>query len=271
MPEVEKGFAEINGAKLYYEVAGSGHPLVMVHAGIADNRMWDDQFNAFADQYRVIRFDQRGYGQSPPVDGEFSRHQDLYELLKFLNVDRAYLMGCSLGGGVSLNFALEYPDMAAALILVGSGPGGFDVKKDPPKQWDDIVKSFEANDLERTAELEVQVWVDGASRTPEQVDAALRAKVFDMNLIALKYEKLECGKELSLEPAAAVRLGDLRIPVLLVVGDLDTPYIQAANDFMLENLHFGQKVVMTGTAHVPNMEYPQVFNQHLSTFLASLS
>lgn len=132
MTTIEKGFAAINGANLYYEVAGSGHPLVLVHAGIADNRMWDDQFSAFANQYRVIRFDQRGYGQSPPMEGEFARHNDLYELLKFLKVERAYLIGCSMGGRVCLDFALEHPDIAAALIMVGSGPSGFDFKTAPP-------------------------------------------------------------------------------------------------------------------------------------------
>lgn len=271
MTLVEKGFAAINGAKLYYEAAGTGHPLVMVHAGIADNRMWDDQFSVFASQYRVIRYDQRGYGQSQPVEGEFVRHNDLYELLNFLKVERAYLMGCSMGSRVCLDFALEHPEMAAALIMVGSGPGGFDFKTDPPKQWDDIVKSFEANDLERTSELEVQVWVDGRTRTPQQVNPAVRDKVRAMNLIALKYEKLELGKEKSLEPAAAIRLGELRIRVLALVGGLDTAYIQAAVDFMMENLHFGQKVMMPATAHVPNMEQPAEFNRHVLEFLKSVS
>lgn len=269
MTTVEKGFAPINGANLYYETAGSGHPLVMVHAGIADNRMWDDQFTALASDFLVIRYDQRGYGQSAPVAGDFTRYDDLFELLRFLKVERAYLMGCSMGARVCLDFALEHPEMVAALIMVGSGPGGFDLKTDPPRQWDDIVKSFEANDLERTSELEVQVWVDGRSRTPQQVNPAVRARVFDMNLIALKYEKLELGTEKSLEPAAATRLGDLRIQVLVIVGDLDTPYIQAASDFIIENVHFGQKIVMNGTAHVPNMEQPTEFNQHVLNFLNS--
>src|SRR5262245_1060849 len=131
MADVQTGFASANGAQLYYETAGSGHPLVMVHAGIADCRMWDDQFQFFAGKYRVVRFDMRGYGKSAPIAGDFYLHRDLNGLLDFLEIKRAYLMGCSKGGRAIVDFALEYPQKAAALITVGSEPSGF--KFDAPE------------------------------------------------------------------------------------------------------------------------------------------
>lgn len=97
MVDVQSGFAPINGANLYYEVAGQGHPLLLVHAGVADSSMWDDQFGVFAEQYRTIRYDMRGYGKSEPVAGEYANRDDLYALLKFLSVERTHLIGCSMG------------------------------------------------------------------------------------------------------------------------------------------------------------------------------
>src|SRR5258708_24662778 len=101
------GYADINGAKIYYEVAGEGFPVVFVHAGVADRRMWDGQFPVFAKQFRVIRFDMRGYGNTEPVAAEYNNAADLYGLLRFLNVNGAFLGGCSLGGGTDMYFALD--------------------------------------------------------------------------------------------------------------------------------------------------------------------
>src|SRR6185369_3177599 len=121
MADVQTGFADVNGAKLYYEVAGQGHALAFVHAWIADNTMWDGQFAEFAKHYRVIRYDNRGFGKTEPVDAEFSAREDLHGLLKFLGVERTYLVGCSNGGGISIDLTLEHPELVDALVTVGSG------------------------------------------------------------------------------------------------------------------------------------------------------
>ncbi len=119
------GFAPINGAQIWYDVTGTGHPLVLTHAGIADHRMWDDQVATFAAHYQVIRWDIRGFGQSQMVAGPFSPSNDLYELLRFLQIKHVYLMGCSIGGSLTIDFALEHPDLVAALIPVAAGVSGF--------------------------------------------------------------------------------------------------------------------------------------------------
>src|SRR5215213_7322991 len=144
----ETGMAEVNGARIYYEVAGEGEPLVLVHAGIADSRMWEGQFKAFAERYRVIRHDMRGFGRTALVDGAYSHHEDLRTLLDKLKVERAHLVGCSMGGGAVLDFALEYPQRVGNLVLVGSAVGGFGPDIDPPRQWDEILAAEQAGDLE---------------------------------------------------------------------------------------------------------------------------
>src|SRR5512142_2414577 len=113
--DIRSGFADVNGARLYYEEAGQGFPLVMVHAGIADHSMWDDQFAYFAPKYRVIRFDMRGFGQSPAVSGPYAPRDDLAGLLNHLQVERAFLIGCSMGGSMCIDFTCEHQNMVAGL------------------------------------------------------------------------------------------------------------------------------------------------------------
>jgi pimeloyl-ACP methyl ester carboxylesterase len=270
MAAVQTGFADINGARIYYEVAGEGQPFLMVHAGIADKSMWDDQFDFFAQKYRVVRYDMRGFGQSPPVAGDYQRHEDMRALLDFLNIDHAYLMGCSMGGGACMNFALDYPDRADALIMVGSAPVGFSYEDWSPSPLDEEMEAaYEKGDLERVNELAVQMFVDGKGRTPEQVNPALRKQVSDMNRVALRNEKL-LGKDVPLPTLAAKRTGELRLPVLIVTGDLDEDYIARAADFMAANIPGARKIVMPGTAHLPNLEFPKEFNAHVQEFLDGL-
>ena len=270
MAAVRTGFAEINGARIYYEVAGEGQPFLMVHAGIADKSMWDDQFDFFARDYQVVRYDMRGFGQSPPVADDYQRHEDMRALLDFLDIDRAYLMGCSMGGGACMNFALEYPNRTDALIMVGSAPVGFSYDAWSPSPLDEEMDAaYEKGDLERANEVAVRIFVDGKGRAPDQVGPALRQKVYDMNKIALRNMAL-LGTDVPLAASAASRIGELKLPVLVVIGDLDEEYIMRAADFMVSGIAGARKVVMPGTAHLPNMEFPNEFNTHVKAFLDSL-
>ncbi len=263
----ETGTAEVNGARIYYESVGEGEPLVLVHAGIADSRMWESQLAAFADSYRVIRYDMRGFGRTAMVEGPFSHHEDLRALLDALGVERAHLVGCSMGGGAVFDFALEYPQRAGNLVLVGSAVGGFGPDFDPPKEWDELVAADEAGDLELVSELEVGIWVVGPERSPDEVDSSVRNLVWEMNLIALRNEAAGLGEEWEPEPPAADRLPDVQAPTLLIVGDEDQPRVFAAADLLEKEIPNARKVVMHGTAHVPNMERPEEFNRLVLDFL----
>jgi pimeloyl-ACP methyl ester carboxylesterase len=271
MGATQTGFAEINGAKIYYEVTGEGYPLLMVHAGIADKSMWDDQFEFFAQRYKVVRYDMRGFGRSAPVADDYQRHEDIRALLDFLDIDRAYLMGCSMGGGACMNFALEYPQRADALIMVGSAPVGFSYGEWSPSPLDEQMEdAYSKGDLDRVNEIGMCIFVDGRGRTPDQVDPMLRSKIYNMNRIALHNERA-LGKDIPLATVATDRLGELTLPVLIVTGNLDEEYIAKAADFMVENISGARKVVMSDTAHLPNMELPQQFNTLVQDFLNSLS
>jgi pimeloyl-ACP methyl ester carboxylesterase len=265
----EGGFAEVNGASLYYEILGEGEPLVLLHAGIADRRMWDEQFGAFAERYRMVRYDRRGFGRSALVEDPYSHHDDLRGLLDHLGIERASFVGCSMGGGAVIDFALSNPERARALVLVGSAVSGVESNETPPEEWEELVAADEAGDLERVSELEVRIWVDGPYRDPGAMDPAVRDLVREMNLIALQSEASGLGEEHPANPPAAERLGEIRAPTLVVVGALDRPEIVARSELLVYSIPHAQRILMDGTAHLPNMEKPGEFNRTVLKFLAA--
>ena len=267
---LQSGYAEINGARLYYEIAGEGHPLVLLHAGIADLRMWRGQVADFARHYSVICYDRRGFGRSAMVPGPFSHLHDLHSLLAFLGIERTHLLGCSQGGKIIIDLTLAYSAMVSALVPVTSAPSGFTGGDYEPPQWQEAVSSFEAGDLNRTSELEVQIWVDGPHRCPDLVDPAIRDLVQEMNLIALENEKAALGDEQPDTDAAAARLGEIRVPTLVIIGDLDDPDIVGAGRYMAERVAGASLEIISGTAHLPNMEQPKRFNRLVLDFLSRL-
>lgn len=267
------GFADINGAKIYFEAEGAGQPFVMIHAGVADNRQWNNEFSYYAQHFRAIRYDMRGYGQSEPVDGEYTNLGDLVALLDYLNVTTPIIiMGCSMGGGLAMDFTLEYPDRVQGLIMVASGPSGLEIDVPEPAKYKEAIQAFEANDLYRVAEIETQIWFDGEARTPDQVvDPTMRQLLYAMNLIALQHEVKELGKRLPNRSVSAVnQLDQITVPVLVIVGEYDTQFTLAAADYMADHLPNVQKVVINNTAHLPNMEHPDKFAHLVDDFLASL-
>lgn len=270
MINVKKGQIEVNGAQLYYEEAGTGFPLVLVHAGIADHRMWDGQFAAFAEHYRTIRYDLRGFGQSQKPNGPFSHRADLYQLLHSLGVEKAFFVACSMGGRTSLDFTLEHPELAAGLVLVGSGLSGYEYPGKTPPAYAAIEAAEKQGDIELVNELEVRLWVDGASRRPDQVDPAVRQMVLEMNRIALATPE-GAGADQPLNPPGIERLRSISVPVLIIYGDLDQPPVRDIAKVLSHELRQSKTVVMSGTAHVPMMERPQEFSQIVLSFLEGIS
>jgi len=270
MTDTRLGFAPINGARIYFETAGAGTPFVMIHAGVADNRQWNNEFAHYAARHRVVRYDLRGYGRSEPVAGDFAHLADLEALLAYLEVDHPMiLMGCSMGGGLAMDYALAHPADVAALIMVGSGPSGLALNVPMDPRFADVQRAIEARDVERVIELEVRIWFDGVGRTPDQVDPAMRALAYDMNRIAIGHAAKELGvrKPDSAKPAGE-HLGELTMPVAVIVGEHDVEYLHAAAAYMAERLPNVEKIAMQRAAHLPNMDGPAEFARTVDAFLA---
>jgi 3-oxoadipate enol-lactonase len=268
------GTAKINGAQLSYDIAGEGFPLILLHAGIADRRLWDRQIEVFAQSYQVIRYDLRGFGESTFPDGDYAHYQDLRGLLDHLNISHAHVCGVSMGGSTALDFTLSNPTMAKSLTMVGSSASGYTPPRNPEEiaamrafenTWDAL---YEADKLEEANELEIRRWVDGP-RPSAQVDQTVRSLVSDMNLNAMrKYNRNTTFKRL--DPPAFERLAEVKLPTLLVVGSVDTSDTLSSIDYLAANLPGAKKIVMEGLTHVPNLEAPEEFNRILLDFLASV-
>lgn len=273
LPQTKSGFAPIDNAQIYYETAGEGQPLILIHAGVADSRQWNDVFTHLAKRVRVVRYDMRGYGKSVPVDGEFSHMGDLLALLAHLNLNQPLvLMGCSMGGGLAMDFALTHSSRVKALIMVDAGPSGLELDVETPAKFAEAEQAYTAGELDRVAELETQIWFDGMNRMPSQVNQAMRALVYEMNRHALSLDALGLGKRLpDTQTPATEQLTELAIPVLIIIGAQDTPYMLAAAEYMVQHIRSARKVILEDAAHLPNMDQPDEFQRVVTTFLDDLA
>jgi pimeloyl-ACP methyl ester carboxylesterase len=267
---VKSGLAAINNAHIYYETAGEGPPFVMIHAGVADSRQWNNEFAHFADRFQVVRYDLRGYGRSEPVAGEFSHLADLIALLDYLQLaEPALFMGCSMGGGVAINFALTRPLQTAGLILVGSGPPGLELDTPTPAKFAEAEQAYHTGGLDLLAEIETQIWFDGMGRTPDQVNQTMRRLAYEMNRQALAHDAKKLGQQLAdTEMVAADEISALPMPTLIIVGAHDIPYMHAAADYMMAKLPSARKALIANAAHLANMDQPEEFQRVVTEFLA---
>ncbi len=268
----ESGFVPVDGGRLYYEVEGQGHPLLLIHGGLGDLRMWDGQVPGFEERYRVIRYDTRGFGRTETDDVEFSNRADAVRVLDHLGAASAYVAGQSRGGMIALDLALEHPERVDALVSVASGVGGLGPQlpegaDSPP--WDEMERLWESKDWERLAELETQVWVDGWGQPATRVDAGLRARVHGWILASYRAEKNE-GKPQPLDPPAAERLGELRVQTLVLVGAVDEPGGVAAGRHLAASVAGARLVELPGVAHMIQLEEPERFNRLVLDFLAEV-
>lgn len=264
--EATTGYADVHGARLYYEMMGAGHPLVFVHAGIADSRMWDDQLADFAEHYRVIRYDIRGFGKSVMPPGPSSTSRDLYGLLQALGITRAHVVGLSIGGGIAIDFTLQHPEMVSALVLVASGLGGTQPSAEMQRAYADVDAALERDGIDAAVEAENRIWVDGPKRTPTQVNPSVRKRVTEMNGALYRLPEVDAPRE-RLDPPAVGRLGEIHVPTLVIVGDGDVPDVIETADMLEQGIAGARKVVFPGVAHMVNMERPAEFNRVVLDFL----
>jgi pimeloyl-ACP methyl ester carboxylesterase len=255
----------INHVPIAYDEAGSGPPLLLVHAGITDRRMWDDAMPALSARFRTIRFDLQGYGETPLPDGPFAYGADARELLGALGIARAHVVGISMGGGVALDLAIAHPERVDRLVLIAPGLPGW--------KWGDAMNAFdeaetaavERGDLDEASWLNVRFWLDG-SRPENVVDPALRRRVFEMQHRAFEMDN-DAAEGSWLVPNRGERLGEVTAPTLIVVGELDQPDFAAMARQMAERMPDARLQMMPGVAHLPPMEDPAAFSRLVLEFL----
>jgi len=260
----------VNGTSLYYERMGLGFPLVFISGGgIMDRRAWDAQFEVFAADYEVIRYDVRGIGKSGRPTAPFSHGSDLFELLKFLQIDRAHVIGLSVGGAIAIDFAIEHPEKVAGLILAASGLSD-DAKADANIQGLTTLSAMTRTEgIERVIEVVVATPFVVSAANVQACETIRRIyldnqDVFESNFpIYRQWEPIQ--------PPASQRLGAIRARTLLLRGDSDSPAYSASADSVAEGIRGCVKSVIAGGTHFLNLDKPKEFNDAVRGFLSELA
>jgi pimeloyl-ACP methyl ester carboxylesterase len=257
---------------LHVEQAGEGSPVVLVHAGIADSRMWEPQWETFSSRYRVLRYDIRGFGDSAAPRGSFSHARDLIELLERLRPGPAALIGVSMGGSVATEATIARPDLVSALVLVGSGLRGHEFSEETKAGWEEEEAAFERGDLDAAVETNLRMWVDGPHRSPGEVDPEVRRRVGEMQRRAFEVQQA-ADDDAELEELVVdvpSRLREITVPALILVGELDRPEMHEIADRLEAGIANTRRATIAGTAHVPSMERPEEFDELVLGFLADV-
>ena len=269
------GLDSMEVAFVDHDPTAPGPPIVLLHGGAVDHRMWAAQLGTFPGR-RVLVPDARGHGWSRSPDTGYRFCDDVVALLDALGIAEAVLVGLSMGGGTAVDVALEYPDRVTGIVVSGTGTSEPDFRDpwvlDLLATWQ---RTQEAGDAEGWIEAFMR-FVPGPRRRLDDVDAEVAGQVEQMVRDTLAHHLVldESGMPVPPAPPTPVadtwaRLPEIGVPVLAVVGGLDGDDHQRMGRTLAESVQHGRLVTIDGTAHYPNVERPDAFNAAVAEHLAT--
>jgi pimeloyl-ACP methyl ester carboxylesterase len=266
------GFASSGDARLAYDIEGEGPPVLLLHAGVTDRRSWAALTRELAPTHTVVAFDQRGYGETTHEAEVHDPVADALAVLDAAGIDGPVaVVGASIGGRLAIDLTLDHPDRVSRLVLVGSACRGA-----PDKTPDEYPESYrelghaidvaeEAEDWDEVNTLEAWLWLDGPSARDGRVRGAARELFLDMNGRALRAEPT--GDEVD-KPSAWDRLGEIGVPTLVLIGDLDLEDMADTSEGLAEHIPGATLEWLEETAHLPHLEAHPRFLRAVTDFLA---
>jgi 3-oxoadipate enol-lactonase len=250
-------------------------PLLLLHAGVADRRMWQPILPRLESARHVLAPDLRGFGSRPLAKEPYSHVDDLVELLDAERVARAAVVGASNGGKIAIDLAISHPDRVAVLVLAAPALGGWDWSEETQAFGAKEDELLESGQVDAAVDLNVRTWVDGRGRGHEEVDGAVRELVREMQFQAFEhllnaYSTEPHPEQRELDPPAAGRLAELTAPTLVVVGDLDMPDFPLIAARIADEAPRARMIEIAGVAHLPALERPELFAELVLAYLEEL-
>ena len=262
--DIQSGYLDVNGARLYYEEVGAGDAVVLLHGFSLDTRCWDGQFEPLARSYRVVRYDLRGFGRSSLPHGvPYSHVGDLGELLDRLGIEVPVLMGLSMGGGLAVDFAIANPRHLRGLVLVDSALGGYRWTDEESNHYREVIRRCREDSIESGR----QYWLRDPMFAESMKRPSVAALFAEMVAGYSGWHWLNRNPEQSPVARAIQRLGEISVPALIVVGEKDIPDMHGMSDALAEGIPGARKVVIPDTGHLSGMESPQELNRLVLEFL----
>jgi 3-oxoadipate enol-lactonase len=263
--QTHPGYIPMGEDSLYYETAGSGRDLVFIHDGLLYGEVWNDQFAHFARDFRVTRYDRRGYGRSSPATGSYTHLEDLKALYDHLHIDSVTLIACSSGGALAIDFTLEYPEKTEALVLVGAVVGGFSYTSHMRTRGGHLPESFENDMEENLYYVRDDPYLIYEKNTGVKIAAVELLKAFPQRI-----HRRPNFVRPDIPPSQ--RLHEIKVPTLILIGEFDIPDVHAVSGALSNGIPNSRRYVIPASGHLIPMEQPAEFNQRVSAFLkANLS
>lgn len=260
---------------LHVETLGDGMPVVFLHAAVADRRMWSRQMPGVAQHAKAIAYDRRGFGKTQYEAEDYSSVADLIALLDVLGDGKpAILVGCSQGGRVALDAALEHPSRFAGLALIAPNVPGAPEPNNPPEiaqMLADQQAALDAGDIDRVNIIKAHLWLDGPLMPEGRVSGEARELLIEMNGSVLRAPSAGTDQDVTRIPPAYDRLVDLQIPALMIWGDLDFPFIVERSRMAAAKIGNCTCLELGGTAHLPSLDAPDAVTSALVEFVTQHS
>jgi 3-oxoadipate enol-lactonase len=258
----DTGYVIVDGGKLFYEIAGKGENIVLLHDGMVNHRIWDEQFPVLAKNYRVVRYDRRGYGKSSDPITKYSHIDDLNQVFIQLKVDKAVVFGMSSGGGLAINFALTYPEKVKGLVLVGAVVSGFGYTSHMTTRGGHMNPA----EMSDPAKLRKYFIMDDPY---EIYSGNTQAKEKVMTLLPY----LGRDNTVPTKPAAKIAvkcLSEIKVPTLILVGEYDIPDVHAHAGVINAGIPNSKREIIPNSGHLIPIEQPLLFNEAVISFLNKL-
>jgi pimeloyl-ACP methyl ester carboxylesterase len=262
--------ATVDGGALEFDVGGDvGRPaVVFLHPGLWDRRTWDGHFERYGRRYRVVRYDARGYGRSsrPEPGRPYSHVDDLIAVLDAAGVDRAALIGCSMGGATAVETAAEHPSRVAALVLAAPGINGWDdltreETADLDARFAPVEAAIDRGDL--PAARDAQLAIFAPLGTDDAAGRRIREIAFD-NLHEVTMD--ESGRR-DIDPPIVDRLASITAPALVIAAGHDPPVYRRVARIYADGIPGARLVEVADTDHVVNVRTPGAFDAAVLPFL----